>query len=98
MPTPAGVPVAMTSPGSSSTEDEMVSISVGMEKIRSATGAACRSSPLTVVLTHRAVTSSTSSRVTSAGPIGQYVAALLPRKNCTCRFCSSRTVMSLTIV
>ena len=44
---PAGVPVAITSPGSRATVVEIVSISVGMSKIRSATGAAWRCSPFT---------------------------------------------------
>ena len=44
MPTPAGVPVAMMSPGSSVMPREQVSISVGMSKIRSVVRASWRSS------------------------------------------------------
>ena len=39
IPTPDGVPVAITSPGCSLTAAEMASISVAMSKIRSETGA-----------------------------------------------------------
>jgi hypothetical protein len=47
MPTPAGVPVAMTSPGCSVMPREQVSISVGMSKIMSFVRPSWRSSPLT---------------------------------------------------
>ena len=46
IPTPAGVPVAMTSPGISVTPAEIVSMIVGTSKIRSRVLALCRSSPL----------------------------------------------------
>ena len=49
MPTPDGVPVAITSPGRSRTAAEMASMRVGMSKIRSLMGASWRGSPLTVV-------------------------------------------------
>ena len=65
MPTPAGVPVAMMSPGSSVMPAEMVAISSGMSKIRSLTGADWRRSPLTQLSTCSAVTSGTSSAVTA---------------------------------
>ena len=41
MPTPAGVPVAIISPGISVMVDDMVSIKVGISKIRSETTACC---------------------------------------------------------
>ena len=47
MPTPTGVPVAMMSPGWRVMPALMVSIIVGMSKIRSAVVAFCRVSPLT---------------------------------------------------
>ena len=46
MPTPAGVPVAMMSPGISVTPAEMVAMMVGTSKMRSRVLAFCRSSPL----------------------------------------------------
>ena len=48
MPTPTGVPVAMMSPGFRVMPALIVSMIVGMSKIRSAVVAFCRSSPLTV--------------------------------------------------
>jgi len=51
MPTPAGVPVAITSPGYSVMPREMVSISVGMSKIRSVVRASWRSSPFAAAAT-----------------------------------------------
>src|SRR5580692_10108073 len=77
MPTPAGVPVAMTSPGRSVTPAEMVAMIVGTSKMRSRVLAFCRSSPLTqqrIWVSAR----STSSFVTAHGPIGQNVSWDLP--------------------
>ena len=47
-PTPAGVPVAITSPGTRVIPADSAAISVGMAKIIWLTGAACRTSPLTL--------------------------------------------------
>jgi len=65
IPTPAGVPVAMMSPGRSVIPADNVAISSGMSKIRSLTGADCRGSPLTWLSACSAVTSATSSAVTA---------------------------------
>ena len=78
MPTPAGVPVAIISPGISVMVDDIVSIKVGISKIRSETTACCLTSPLTFVTNFIALTSAISSLVTSHGPIGQKVSRLLP--------------------
>ena len=67
MPTPAGVPVEITSPGCSIKPAEMVSIRVGMSKMRSPVLADCRNSPFTNVLSSR-FSGSTSSEVATHGP------------------------------
>ena len=81
MPTPEGVPVAMMSPGSRVIPREQVSISVGMSKIRSVVFASWRSSPLTQHRT-RVSSPSSSSAVTTHGPMGQKVSNDLPRSHC----------------
>ena len=98
MPTPAGVPVAIRSPGWSVMPALMVSISVGTSKIRSDTGASCRFSPLTWVVRRSAPGSGTSSAVRMAGPIGQKPSMPLPRIHCRCLCWSVRAVTSLTTV
>jgi hypothetical protein len=97
MPTPAGVPVEMTSPGISVMPREQVSMSVGMSKIRSTVRPSWRSSPLTQQRTRVSVPSS-SSAVTIHGPMGQKVSKLLPRSHCEWRICTSRAVTLLTMV
>ena len=97
MPTPDGVPVAMTSPGYSVMPREQVSISVSMPKIMSGVRASWRSSPLTQPRT-RVSRASSSSAVTIHGPIGQKVSKFLPRSHCLWRNWTSRAVTSLTIV
>ena len=98
MPTPTGVPVAITSPGSSVMTALIASIRVGMSKIRSATAAFWRCSPLTQVVSTSFVGSGTSSAVRIAGPIGQKVSSPLPRIHWLWRFCRWRAVTSLTMV
>ena len=86
MPTPAGVPVAMMSPGYSVMPREQVSISVAMSKIRSRVRPSCRSSGLpprgVTQQRTRVSRASNSSAVTMHGPIGQKVSKLLPRSHC----------------
>ena len=72
IPTPTGVPVAITSPGSNVIPAVRVSMMVGTSKISSAVLVSWRSSPLTLVCSCRLVMS-TSSAVTAHGPIGQNV-------------------------
>ena len=102
MPTPAGVPVAMMSPGSSVMPREQVSTSVGMSKIMSRVlpvlaqlGAAALgvTQPRT-----RVSRPSSSSAVAIHGPIGQKVSKLLPSSHCLWRTCTSRALTSLTTV
>jgi hypothetical protein len=100
MPTPAGVPVAMMSPGSSVRPREQVSISVGMSKIMSRVIASCRSSvsPPDGVTQPRTRVSraSSSSAVTIHGPIGQKVSQFLPSIHCWWRTWMSRALTSLS--
>ena len=77
MPTPAGVPVAITSPGCKVMPAEMVSMIVGTSKMRSRVLALCRNSPLIQHLIEVSARS-ISSRVTAHGPIGQKVSCDLP--------------------
>ena len=69
-PTPEGVPVKMTSPGSSGTLADRFAISAGTEKISWLVRLSCITSPLTSQPSSRSFGSATSSRVTSQGPIG----------------------------
>src|SRR5215469_10128950 len=91
VPTPAGVPVAITSPG-------IKVIIREIQRTRNSTGYAisevfpdCRLCPFTNVST-RALRASTS--VSMCGPIGQNVSKLFARVNCTSLFCRSRAVTS----
>ena len=97
MPTPSGVPVAITSPGASVTLREMTSISVGMSKIKSAVLLSWRSSPFTRQVTRR-LAPSTSSAVTIHGPIGPKPSMALPKNHCLCACCRSRAVTSFITV
>ena len=102
MPTPAGVPVAMMSPGSSVMPREIVSISVGMSKIMSRVRASCRNSgspPAGVTQPRiRVSRASSSSAVTIHGPIGQKVSQFLPSIHGCLRTFTSRALTSLTMV
>ncbi|MNC94177.1 hypothetical protein D3C83_109680 [compost metagenome] len=71
MPTPAQVPVAMMSPGSSVMTRDRVSMSVGMSKMSWETSASWRTSPFTRVTRCIVPGSFTSSAVSRHGPIGQ---------------------------
>src|SRR4051812_5999670 len=81
MPTPAGVPVAMMSPGRRVVPAEIVAIRVGMSKMRSRVLALWRSSPLTQHFTSR-FSGSSASAVVIHGPMGQNVSRVLPRNHC----------------
>jgi len=70
---PAGVPVAMMSPGYSVITAEAISIIPGMSSTRSRVLACCLSSPLTQSFISSWVGSPTSSAVVIQGPTGQQV-------------------------
>jgi len=69
-PTPAGVPVNITSPGSRGNTAERRAISIGIEKINSEVRAFCICSPSISRRSSRSSGLSNSSTVTGAGPIG----------------------------
>ena len=75
-PTPAGVPVASTSPGCSVCASLIVLMRYGIEKIKSSVVASCLNSPLTRVCTLSVFGSSDAG--TAIGPMGQNVSGLLP--------------------
>ena len=79
IPTPPGVPVAITSPGSSVNAIEQWLMIAATPKYICAVLACCRTSPLTRHSISSACGSGISSAVTSAGPIGQNVSSDLPR-------------------
>ena len=81
MPTPAGVPVAMMSPGSSVNAVESVSICAAQSKIISLVDASWSSSSFTQVRMRRSCGSAISSAVTTQGPIGPWVSKLLPMRH-----------------
>ena len=92
-PTPAGVPVAIRSPGSRVMTPLMYDNKSGIEKIISLVRPRCRSTPLT-----RPITSSVlqSRPFTTRGPTGQKVSKPLARAHCPSVFWRSRAVTSLT--
>src|SRR5262245_63220331 len=90
-PTPSGVPVAMTSPGSSVDTDEASATMLGMSTIRSRVLACWRKVSLTHSFISRSLGSPTSSAVTSAGPMGVNVSYDLR----ITRSSLPRTVMSI---
>ena len=79
IPTPPGVPVAITSPGSSVNAREQWLMIAATPKYMSAVVARCMTSSLTRHSMASACGSGSSSAVTSAGPIGQKVSSDLPR-------------------
>src|SRR5271166_3432227 len=81
-PTPGGVPVVMTSPGSRIMNCEMYETSVLTPKIMVAVEPVCMRSPLTSRNMLSFCTSAISSGVTSQGPRGPKVGALLPFTHC----------------
>ncbi len=94
-PTPQGVPVRITSPGSSVKECEQKLISSATPKIICEVLESCSSSPLTFVVTRRFCGSST---WTSSDPSGQKVSRLLARTHWTSENCRSRAETSLATV
>ena len=90
-PTPDGVPVVMTSPGSSVQKRVSHSTTSGTGKISSRVFECWRFSPFTQPST----SSSDGSRPTAMhGPIGAKVSKPLAREYCTSLACSSRAVTS----
>ncbi len=79
-PTPPGVPVAITSPGSRVIPAEQYTISSTIEKIRFCVLESCSTSPETVVRTPIDSRSMPSAEATH-GPIGANVSKLLPSVN-----------------
>ena len=98
IPTPAGVPVEMMSPGSSVNTVDRYSTCSQHEKIMSSVDASWRRSPLTQVRRRRRWGSPTSSPVTIHGPVGPWVSKDFPRVHVGVRHCQSRTVTSLRTV
>ena len=78
-PTPAGVPVAIRSPGSSVIVWVMYAIRSATPKTMFAVVESCIGSPLRIARIESACGSGTSSRGTSRGPTGQKVSGDLPR-------------------
>jgi hypothetical protein len=97
-PTPSGVPVAMTSPGSRVKPCESTAIHSSTAKIIFEVWLDWRVSPFTRSVMLRVCGSGISSAVTSTGPIGQNVSSDLPLNHWPWRFCRSRAVTSLTMV
>ena len=94
-PTPAGVPVATMSPGSSVIRVERWASSSGTEKIRSAVVADCISSPFKVSEIPIASGGPASSGVTIAGPQGAEPSKTFPAIHCGVENCRSRAERSL---
>src|SRR2546425_13305723 len=90
-PTPAGVPVAITSPGTSVIMREIQRTRKGTGKVINEVRADCRCTPLTCVSTS---TSCGSSSVSICGPTGQNVSKPFPRVHCPSLFWRSRAVRS----
>ena len=82
MPTPLGVPVKITSPGSSGVTADSCSISSPTPKMRLEVRLFCICSPLTEQLSSRSSGLSNSSGVTSHGPTGPKPGNDLPMLNC----------------
>ena len=81
-PTPCGVPVSRTVPGSRVVLSLRNAMSVGTSKIMSEVVQSCTTSPLSTVRIVRSLGFGMSSFVTSAGPSGQNVSNDLPRFHC----------------
>ena len=100
--TPAGVPVAMTSPTDSVMHRLAVAIKCGMSNIMSDVLPRCRRTPFTVVPIGSprfgSKPSGSASFGTIHGPMGQNPSNDFPRYHCWCRFWTSRAVTSLTQV
>jgi oligopeptide transport system ATP-binding protein len=94
-PTPSGVPVSSTSPGSSVITELMYSTSDGTSYSSSDVRACCRTSPFTSVVMPR---SDGSVPVSIHGPSGQKVSKPFARVHCPSRACKSLAVTSLAQV
>ena len=97
-PTPAGVPVMNTSPGSSVTAVETYSISSGMRNTISRVFELCSVSPPISSEISSACGSGISSLVTIQGPMGANVSNVLPISHCVVAVWKSRALTSLTMV
>ena len=97
-PTPAGVPVRITSPGSSVMRREAKAITSATGKIISLVRADCTVRPETRVRRPRSWGSGTASAVRSAGPRGQKVSQDFPMKCWPRTFWKSRALTSLAAV
>jgi hypothetical protein len=85
MPTPSGVPVEMTSPGSRVITLEMNAIASATGKTIADVCASCSTSPPIVSVMRRSCGSPSSSAVTIHGPNGPNVSMLLPASHCEVR-------------
>ena len=94
---PDGVPVAITSPGSSVQACDRISTWRKQSKISWSVLDFWRSSPLTNVRIPSACGSPTSSGVVIHGPIGPCVSNDLASDHCGVWICQSRTLTSSTI-
>jgi hypothetical protein len=94
-PTPPGVPVAMTSPGTSRVNDEKNSTALGTSTSICEVRAACMTCPLSLELMARSVTSS-SSGVTTSGPMGMLPSKFLPAVHWLPARCQSRADASFS--
>ena len=92
---PAGVPVAMISPGSSVTPRDISAMIAGMSAMSSRVLEACRASPLTKLSTSTSTGKGSAERCRIHGPNAAKVSRLLPRYHWLCAFCSVRAEMSL---
>jgi hypothetical protein len=81
-PTPPGVPVTITSPGSSRAHVEQYSMSCGTSKQSSPTLSSCTTSPFKRVVSRSFFTSGSSSAVTSHGPKEPLAWKFFPGVNC----------------
>jgi hypothetical protein len=94
-PTPAGVPVSRTSPGSSVITWLTYATRPGTFQSSSEVRACCRTAPFTVVVSSR---SAGFVPVSIQGPSGQNVSNPLARVHCPSLACRSRAVTSLAQV
>src|SRR3569623_961246 len=97
-PTPAGVPVAMMSPGSSIMPRDSTAMVSAIEKIWCRVFDDCSNTPLTQQRRSSRCGSAISPAVTIHGPIGHAPSRLLPRKYCLWRNWRSRAERSLSTV
>src|SRR5450756_1203394 len=96
-PTPPGVPVAIRSPGLSVVKEEKNSTADGTSTSICEVRADCMTWPLSVVVSARSETS-TSSAVTTSGPMGIVASKFLPAVHWVAARCQSRSDASLSTV